>query len=286
MTCETLGIHVRRFVNSKRKEATIAWYHNNLSPLVEFFGADYPVNSISRIEADAYWEYIRNRRDYWASHPTKPTLKRRLSDTTLHNFLRSVRTFWNALVKQRVVEYNVFDHLTYTPDKQMVEMKAVCPEDLRALREAAKESGVRNYALVTVLATSGVRAGELVSMKLKHLTLATGEVLVYGKRGWRKVYLGKESTEAIKAYLEERPEIGEDALWLNVYGKPLTTDGIRQLIDRLAERANVEGRHNLHAFRHRFAQAWLDKGDECANSIESIRSCRCNGDVAHLRQSG
>jgi site-specific recombinase XerD len=97
-------------------------------------------------------------------------------------------------------------------------------------------------------------------MTINHLTLTTGEALVYGKRGWRKVYLGKESTVAIKAYLEERPKTGEGALWLNVYGRPLTTDGIRQLIDRLAKRANVEGRHNLHAFRHRFAQAWLDNG--------------------------
>ena len=32
------------------------------------------------------------------------------------------------------------------------------------------------------------------------------------------------------------------------------------MIDRLAERAEVKGRHNLHAFRHRVAQAWLDQG--------------------------
>ena len=31
-------------------------------------------------------------------------------------------------------------------------------------------------------------------------------------------------------------------------------------MDRLATQANVTGRHNLHAFRHRVAQAWLDNG--------------------------
>lgn len=35
---------------------------------------------------------------------------------------------------------------------------------------------------------------------------------------------------------------------------------MRQLVDRLAERAGVTGRRNLHAFRHRAAQAWLDQG--------------------------
>jgi integrase len=32
------------------------------------------------------------------------------------------------------------------------------------------------------------------------------------------------------------------------------------MVDRLAERADVTGRHNLHAFRHRVAQAGLDSG--------------------------
>lgn len=42
-----------------------------------------------------------------------------------------------------------------------------------------------------------------------------------GERGWRKVFLGKASVEAILAYLPERPTNGGDALWLNVKGRPL-----------------------------------------------------------------
>jgi site-specific recombinase XerD len=83
---------------------------------------------------------------------------------------------------------------------------------------------------------------------------------VKGKRGWRKVFLGKSSVQAIQSYLKERPANKGDMLWLNVFGQPLTTDGVRQLVDRLAEKGKITGRHNLHAFRHRAAQAWLDNG--------------------------
>jgi site-specific recombinase XerD len=83
---------------------------------------------------------------------------------------------------------------------------------------------------------------------------------VKGKRGWRKVVLGKASVQAIQAYLQERSVSQSNALWLNVFGQSLTTDGVRQLVDRLADRAGIAGRHNLHAFRHRAAQAWLDQG--------------------------
>ncbi|MBU6352100.1 MAG: tyrosine-type recombinase/integrase [Chloroflexi bacterium] len=139
-------------------------------------------------------------------------------------------------------------------------MKAITAEDLRALWQAALHSGKRDFAIITLIATSGVRAGELVSMNLRQLDLRQGLAWVNGKRGWRKVFLGKASVEAILAYLPERPTNGGDALWLNVKGRPLTTDGIRQLVDRLAIEANVTGRHNLHAFRHRAAQSWLNRG--------------------------
>lgn len=260
MVCETLGIHIQRFVNSKSNPNTRDWYDKNLKQLVAFFGEGRSLDSIGRVDADKYWQFLLNRKDAWETHPLKPTRKRALSRTTLHNYLRSVRTFWNAMVRQRLMEYNPFDHLSCSPDKQVAEMKAITPEDLRALRETAQSSGKRDYAIITVLATSGIRAGELVSMQVQHLNLKTGKALVYGKRGWRKVFLGKESVDAIEAYMAERQTDKGDDLWLNVYGQPLTTDGVRQLVDRLAEQANVTGRHNLHAFRHRFAQSWLDKG--------------------------
>ena len=139
-------------------------------------------------------------------------------------------------------------------------MKAIAPEDLRALWAVAQASGARDYAIITVMAASGMRAGELVSIDIQRLDLRHGTVWVNGKRGWRKVFLGQASIDAIQAYLRERPATGQDALWLNVNGWPLTADGVRQMVDRLAKRAGIRGRHNLHAFRHRAAQAWLDSG--------------------------
>jgi site-specific recombinase XerD len=97
-------------------------------------------------------------------------------------------------------------------------------------------------------------------MSLNQLDLRQGVAWVKGKRGWRKVFLGKASVQAIQSYIKERPTNKGDALWLNIFGQPLTTDGVRQLVDRLAEKGRIMGKHNLHAFRHRAAQAWLDNG--------------------------
>lgn len=186
----------------------------------------------------------------WATHPTKSTQRRSLSPTTLHNHLRAARTFWNELVRQKVVEYNPFDHIKSPKDKRPAVMKAITTEDLRAIWPTALTSGPRDFAILTVMATSGVRASELVSMNLRQLDVRQGVAWVKGQRGWRKVFLGKASVQAIQTYLKERSGRG-DTLWLNIFGQPLTTDGVRQLVDRLADKVGITGRHNLHAFRHR-----------------------------------
>lgn len=260
MTNSNLCVAVARFVGIKHNHETRTWYAKYLAPMVEFLGADRTLASVTRTDAEAYWHAVQTRKTCWERHPTKPTQRRPLSPTTLHNHLRAARTFWNAMVRQKEVDANPFDHLTSPKDTRPVEMKSISSDDLRALWEIARRSNSRDFAIVTIMATSGMRAGELVSMNLRQLDLRQGIAWVQGKRGWRKVFLGTAGVQAIQAYLQERPTGQEHALWLNTSGQPLTTDGVRQLVDRLAEKAGIAGRHNLHAFRHRAAQAWLDQG--------------------------
>lgn len=260
MTNNTLGEHVKRFLSVKYNPETRAWYEKYLRLMVDFLGRNRTLSSVDRTHAEAYWQMIRTKDTCWESHPHRPTEKRELAPTTLANYLRAPRAFFNEMVRQREVEYNPFDHIKAPKDRRPVQMKAIAAEDLRAIWDEAKSSGMRDLAIITVLATTGMRAGELISMRLSRLELKDGYAWVEGKRGWRKAFLGQTAVQAIEAYLRQRSEYDADVLWLSANGEPLTTDGVRQMVDRLAERAGVTGRHNLHAFRHRVAQAWLDTG--------------------------
>ncbi|MEM7130380.1 MAG: tyrosine-type recombinase/integrase [Chloroflexota bacterium] len=260
MTIDTLDTHVTRFINLKNSPHTRKWYMTYLRPMIQFFGEECQLNSVKRVNAEAYWQSVQNRQICYEDHPYKKPEERKLSPTTLENYLRAARTFWNKMVAQKEVEYNPFDHIEATKDDCPVEMKAITPDDLRAIWKAARTSGPRDFAIVTIMATSGVRAGELVSMDIKRMNLNRGEIWVNGKRGWRKIFLGKTSKQVIRDYLEDRPNAVTSSLWLNQYRESLTEDGVRQLFNRLAERAGIKGKHNPHAFRHRVAQAWLDSG--------------------------
>lgn len=260
MNSECLAVLVQRYLLTKPNRQTQSWYRRSLRPLVEYFGEETHPGQIRRVEAENYWVHLNQHSELWSAHPGRPTVRKPLAASTLNNYLRAVRTFFSELVRQRVVEYNPFDHLSAPRDKRPPEMRAITPEDLRLLWQEAARSTPRDYALVTVLATTGLRAGELESMDIDRLDLTKGEAWVQGKRGWRKLFLGKKSVSAIEAYLEVRPNVNTKALWISFFGRRLSKDGMRQLIDRLADNAGIRGRHNLHSFRHRVAQAWLDNG--------------------------
>ena len=53
-----------------------------------------------------------------------------------------------------------------------MEMKAITAEDLRGDLARGAHSGKRDSAIITLMATSGMRAGALVSMTLSQLTCA------------------------------------------------------------------------------------------------------------------
>lgn len=101
---------------------------------------------------------------------------------TLSNHLRAARTFWNEMVRQRLVEVNLFDHLSCPKDTRPVEMKAITVEDLRAIWSVARRSGLRDFAILTVMATAGLRAGELVSRPISKLDMKHDTAWMFGKR--------------------------------------------------------------------------------------------------------
>lgn len=260
MTCSTVHVHVERFVKTKNKKETRKWYAKYLRPMEEYFGADRLLTTVTRAEAEDYWESIQERSECWESHPYKPTEVRTLSITTQANHLRAARYFWSEMVRQKVVEDNPFDHLKIPRNSNPAKSRAIKPNDLMAIWKVSLSSSKRDFALITVLATTGVRASELVSMSLRDMDLAEGTIGVTGKTGWREVILGKASVQAIQEYLQERSDSSCSALWVGCRGEPLTSDGVRRLVYRLADQAHIVGRHNLHAFRHRVAQSWLDEG--------------------------
>jgi len=114
----------------------------------------------------------------------------------------------------------------------------------------------RDEALLRILWTTGVRAGEIMGMTVADVALDDDVFTVTGKGNrQRTVALLPAAAEAVDRYKRERRKHPsarlEPWLWLGRKGR-LTADGLRQMLERRCADAGLEP-INPHRFRHTFA---------------------------------
>ncbi len=140
--------------------------------------------------------------------------------------------------------------------------------EVSALVEApdiADPLGVRDRAVLETLYSSGVRAAELATLRLRDVDLIGGTINVMGKRKKQRIaHLGQYAADALDVYRRTRGSLGNPAherLFVNARGGPLTTRSIQRIVEKYV-RMVLPGRGKIspHTLRHTFATHMLDGG--------------------------
>lgn len=123
--------------------------------------------------------------------------------------------------------------------------------------------GRRDFAILTLLARLGLRAGEVAALRLEDIDWRAGEVVIRGKgRREERLPLPADVGEAVAAYLRRgRPRAECRALFLRVRAphRGMSVPGITAVVRHACERAGLPpvGAHRL---RHTAASAMLRAG--------------------------
>lgn len=140
------------------------------------------------------------------------------------------------------------------------------PEELAGLLKACEGTRFedrRDLAVVRLFIDTGIRRSEMADLQVGSIDLRTRTAVVVGKgRRERPVAFGHKTGQALDRYLRVRAQhrLGHEPwLWLGLAGR-VTDNGIRQIVHRRAKAAGIDGRVNLHRFRHDFSHRWLADG--------------------------
>lgn len=127
----------------------------------------------------------------------------------------------------------------------------------------------RDAALVHLMLNAGLRVGEVVGLAMKDVALRerTGQVVVRQGKGNRRraVPLNGEARAALQAWLEARPTVETEAVFVGRRGRgydgiaPLRARAVQRMVARLGEAAGIEGL-TPHVLRHTFAKNLMDAG--------------------------
>jgi integrase/recombinase XerC len=189
--------------------------------------------------------------------------------------LAALRSFFRFLVREGV---RAADPTTGMPAPRTPKRlpRPLAVDDCAVLMDARPDEGSadgpaerRDRAMAELLYGAGLRVGELVSLDVRDVDLALGEVRVQGKGGKERVVpLPEASRFALAAWLDprRRPGVRAEPLFVALRSRrgeaPRRRD-VRDVRRRLARRARAAGlsdRVHPHRLRHSYATHLLDMG--------------------------
>lgn len=142
--------------------------------------------------------------------------------------------------------------------EEIDEMIAAIPLD--------KEESLRNHAIIETLYGSGLRVSELIEARLSRLSLDDGLLIVEGKGSKQRIVpVSPSAVSLIHEYLPQRNRLpqksaGNDIIFLNRRGNPLTRVMVFYIIRDLAAMAGIKKNVSPHTLRHSFATHLLEGG--------------------------
>jgi len=139
-------------------------------------------------------------------------------------------------------------------------------------RLLAVAASLKARALLSLGYGCGLRASEVVRLKVKHIDSAQKIIRVEQSKGRkdRNVMLSPETLDLLRQWWKARPTRSEAGMpmeerWLfpgNRRGKPMTTRQLSRLFHEAAEAAGIKKAVTLHALRHSFATHLLERGTD------------------------
>lgn len=180
------------FLTAKEVEGcsarTISYYESTLRHMSTAIAKPF-----TQMESDDLRKYLS---DYES--------ERNAGKVTIDNIRRILSSFFSWLEDE--------DYIVKSPVRRikrvktaMVTKEVLSDEDLETLRDSC--SNLRDLAIVDMLATTGMRVGELVGLDISDINLQERECIVTGKgKKQRPVYFDARAKLHLKAYLDSRTE--------------------------------------------------------------------------------
>jgi integrase/recombinase XerD len=156
-----------------------------------------------------------------------------------------------------------------SPRLKKVEITAV----LQGVKKHTQQP-IRNLAMVKLMLDSGLRRGEVCNLTVSDLDQERQCVRVFGKdKEERDIPVSDETLETIQKWLEVRPSVDHDYMFVTRSGAPMTGNALSLMIYRIKKKTGISV--YCHLFRHTFADYYIKHG----GSLRRLQDILGHGDI-------
>ncbi len=201
-----------------------------------------------------------------------------MASSTVSRHLASLKSFCHFLVLEGFIESDPSGEISF-PKASKKLPKALSMGDVNLLVESPVKRdkiSLRDRAIMEVLYGTGIRASELIGLKLDDINIDAGFIRCMGKGSKERIVpAGKPALDAVLFYLNmSRKRLlkkkQSQMVFLDRKGDALTRQGLWFIIKKYVKKTGVKSSSSPHTFRHSFATHLLEKGADLRSVQEML----------------
>jgi integrase/recombinase XerD len=170
-------------------------------------------------------------------------------------------------MREKIIDINPSEKLE--PPKIIKTMPEILTEtDIERLLECPDiktKKGKRDKAMLELLYATGLKVSEIVVLSTDDVNLIMQYVKIKFKDRIRIIPLGNKALKYLTIYINEARNVlvkdsGNDYLFVNTHGNPLTRQGFWKIVKAYAAPLDIDKKITPNAFRHSFAAHMVANG--------------------------
>lgn len=258
------------FVERNYSPYTVNNYYNDVMEFQKFVRANKLAKGLDSIRND------RVCRNYISS-----LVNDGYEAKSINRKISSLRTFYRYLVYKEIIDFNPFKDIKNlkTPKK----LPSFVDEDemikILSSIDDKTDLGYRNRTLVELLYATGLRVSELINLEVMDVNFYNNTIKVRGKGNKDRIVVMYDSIgERLKHYVDftrssllaKNDDTSTRKIFINYKGGPLTTRGVRKILDAIVMKASTLHHISPHMIRHSFATSLLNHGADLRSVQELL----------------
>lgn len=189
--------------------------------------------------------------------------ERKLKSSSISRRISCLRTFYNYLEDQKMVDGNVFK-LIRNPKLDRKLPNYLSYEELRIIFDSIDISdsvGLRNRLLIEMLYATGCRVSEIANIKISDINFNNNSIKIFGKGSKERiVYFGDYARYYLDLYLSKNINNNSKYLFVNENNDKMDITEIEKIIRDIVHNLTIKSHVTPHTFRHTFATHLLNNG--------------------------